>query len=240
MLAHRPGHPLDPDPAARAIHPPRGVPQKHLDPPQRHELEAARRQTIVARPRGTTHRAYRAAVGPGLHLDLQDRLPCALGPTHRGVHKGFELLYSIQDSLQLHPGFALQLHPGFALLSDGWVVPPSSQSTNRGAPPESPPPVSIHSGFRCNRLQTTHKFCGRARTSCRDASAAKGCKPNPTTAPPAARPCTNRRRDREATPRRGNKFSDIDQFPLHTDPPKVARRTTSQVWQPRARGPCWS
>ena len=56
VLADAPGHRFDPHPASPAIHPPHAVQQHHHAAPQRHELEPALAQVIIARRRLMTAR----------------------------------------------------------------------------------------------------------------------------------------------------------------------------------------
>jgi hypothetical protein len=103
MLARCPGHSLNPNTTAPAAHPARGVDEKHLDTPHRDKLKAAHRQRVVAWPSAAAARADGPAIGPGAQLCLNRRFAGVFHPAHRAVHKRFEILHAIQDSLDVHP-----------------------------------------------------------------------------------------------------------------------------------------
>ena len=48
-------------------------------------------------------RADGPAVGPGAQFRLNRRFAGVFHPAHRAVHKRFEILHAIQDSLDVHP-----------------------------------------------------------------------------------------------------------------------------------------
>ena len=115
-LAFGPGQPLHLHAATPAVDSPGGVEQKHPQCPQRHELIATLRQTVVARSGLAATGAQRPTIGPLVHRHLQDRasaLLVAVTKTHRAVNKRLVPLDAIEDSLQLHPDLA----PGWMFLS---------------------------------------------------------------------------------------------------------------------------
>ncbi len=125
MFAGGPRHALDLHAAARAVHAPRCIQQKHLDPPQRHELEAALRQAVISRARRLATRAPCTAVASFAHQDFQLWPRGAACPAYRRIHKAFEFLHAIEDSRQLHPGSRS--------VTSVWLAPAFSQSRGRDA-----------------------------------------------------------------------------------------------------------
>ena len=101
VFARRPRHPLDLYPTARTCHPAHCVDQEHRDPPQRHEFESPRRQSVVPRGRTPAPRTLRSGVCSRSYLHFQRQLR-ALDQARRSVHKRTLSLNPIQDSLDLH------------------------------------------------------------------------------------------------------------------------------------------
>ena len=71
--------------------------------PQRHELESAVRQAVVARPRLAAAGADRPAVGSRPDLDFDGQLVLLFEHSGFSVHEGLVMLDPIEDSLELHP-----------------------------------------------------------------------------------------------------------------------------------------
>jgi hypothetical protein len=97
-----PGDFLDDHAALRAVDAAHGVDEEHGDLPERHELEPARREAVVAGPLAVTPRANRAAVAPGLDRYLQGEPAAIGGERHRAVDEGLLRGDAVQDSLEEH------------------------------------------------------------------------------------------------------------------------------------------
>ena len=102
VLAGGPRDGLDLHPAAGAADAAHRVDEDHGDLPQGHEVEAPRRQRVVAWGRAPALRARRASPGAGTYADL-DAQPRVLHEPHRLVDERRVLMQPIQDSLELHP-----------------------------------------------------------------------------------------------------------------------------------------
>ena len=105
VLAGGPGDGLDLDAAARAVDAAHGVAEDDGDLPERHEVEAAWRQNVVA---GRGAPALRAPgpgpdAGPDADLEGQARGVWVLEQPNGVIDERRVLLDPIQDSLELHP-----------------------------------------------------------------------------------------------------------------------------------------
>ncbi len=103
VLADGPGDPFYPNPTAWALNPPRGIDQKHLDPPHRDELVTPDRPSVVTWPLAATVATHRPTVGASLHLDIKGPHRGLFNPMNRSAYERFVFLYAIEDSLDLHP-----------------------------------------------------------------------------------------------------------------------------------------
>ena len=105
VVAGGPGDGLDLDAAARAVDAAHGVAEDDGDLPERHEVEAAWRQNVVA---GRGAPALRAPgpgpdAGPDADLEGQARGVWVLEQPNGVIDERRVLLDPIQDSLELHP-----------------------------------------------------------------------------------------------------------------------------------------
>src|SRR6516162_1452441 len=103
VLAGGPGHGFHSHPASLAVYPPRGIHEKHRNPPQGHELKIPSRQSVITWARSLTPRADRTGVGARAYAHPQTRPLTVLSPYHLFIDKRLVLLNSIQNTLQLHP-----------------------------------------------------------------------------------------------------------------------------------------
>ena len=108
MLAVGPGHLFHRDAARRAIDPSHHVEEEHAQPPERHELEAARRQAIVHAAAAATSRTPWTIATMGRDRDGQGESADLLLEVHRAIDESALLLNPVQDSLDLHPAVGLR------------------------------------------------------------------------------------------------------------------------------------
>jgi len=131
MFSCHPGHLLHPDTATWAVYPARGIEQKRLDAPHRDEFKTSDRQPVVARPSAPAFGTDRPAVRARAHLNLYRWDRSSFDPGDGSVHKRFEFLDSIEDSLYLHP-------VPFSLV-DGCFATSIFSEPERDAPPSRSP-----------------------------------------------------------------------------------------------------
>src|SRR5579871_5840295 len=120
-LAFGPRQPLYLHPATWAVDTPRRVQKKHPQRPQRHELIATLRQTVITGAGLVATRADRPTVGPLVHRHLQGRT-LAVAKTHGAVNKRLVPLDAIKDSLNLHPDLTSRVDgsfPNSSISADG-------------------------------------------------------------------------------------------------------------------------
>ena len=103
MFARCPEHTLYPNTTAPAAHPVRGVDEEHLDAPHWDRLKTALQQRVMDPSSPSAAGADGPAVGPGVQFRLNRRFAGAFHPAHRTVHKRFEILQAVQDSLDVNP-----------------------------------------------------------------------------------------------------------------------------------------
>jgi len=95
----------------------RAIEEKHLDAPHRDELEPPHWQSVVTGSSATTTATNRPAISTGMDFDLYGRVPAISMPVDCSIHKRFEFLDTIKDSLQLHPVSSSLVDALFALTS---------------------------------------------------------------------------------------------------------------------------
>jgi len=127
VFPDHPRHPLNPDTTGGTVNPAGCVDEKHLVSPHRDELETSSTQPVIARPAPATTRTLGTAIAARSQFNFKRGLLGLFDPADRFVHKGFEFLHAIKDSLDLHP-------VPFALLDGGFALP-SSQSRGQDALP---------------------------------------------------------------------------------------------------------
>src|SRR5512135_3568936 len=101
-FAVTPGDPLDDHATHRAVDAAHGVDEERGDLPERHELEAARREAVVAGPLMVTPGADRAAVAAGLDPDLQGKPACLRCEGRPAVDEALLRGDAVEDSLEEH------------------------------------------------------------------------------------------------------------------------------------------
>ena len=155
VLALGPGNGLDSHAASATLHAVSGVQKEDGEAPQGHELEAPRRQRVVARAGLLTPRAARPAMGPRAQFDLEVQPSGLFAEPDGTVHEPGLLLEAIQDSLHLHP--VLDLLSKLA----GWRFPSSQRSgtgcARRGralGDAASPRFSHVTSGLKCSPMYT--------------------------------------------------------------------------------------
>ena len=104
MLTDRSRNLFHMDTVRRAIDSPRVIHEKHTNPPKRNKLVTSSRLSVVPRRRFTAHPAKTAGVAARYYLDFQCRFTGIVNPFDRLINKSLELLHTIKDSLELHPG----------------------------------------------------------------------------------------------------------------------------------------
>ena len=95
-----------PEPRRRGDHTPAQAAASEFgsSPPDLHELEMPLAQAVMRRTAAPATRAARAAVAPGLHPDDQSRAVPPLPQERLAVDERLELLHSIEDRPDAHPG----------------------------------------------------------------------------------------------------------------------------------------
>jgi hypothetical protein len=88
-----------------------------------------------------------------MQFNFQSRACSSLDPAHRTVHKRFEFLDPIEDSLDLHPA-------PFAL-ANGEFALPSDQQSERGAPLFNNPAFYPQIPRKSRILLMSHQKYGR-------------------------------------------------------------------------------
>jgi len=103
MLALCPRHGFYFYPTPPAVDSAESINEKYLNSPDRHELEPPRLQGVITGPPVAAAGTNGTAANPGDYLNKKHEFSGQFQPFHISVDKGLELLYPIQNSLQLHP-----------------------------------------------------------------------------------------------------------------------------------------